>query len=164
MNGPLVSFIISNCSFTVGNVIFQQIIGIPMGIDPAPFWTNLFLYFHENKFIQSLIFSGSKKAFFYHWIERFIGNLCAIKDKFEFNGSFKDIHPPELEFKVKYMGDPSTFLDIDTQLSNGKFIYKFFTKKINFLLFEFHVFSIASLLVSTLTLFYQSFYYCKRFT
>ena len=32
-----VKFLMSNCYFTIGNKIFQQIIGIPMGSDPAPF-------------------------------------------------------------------------------------------------------------------------------
>ena len=128
----IVSFLISNCYFTVGNVIFQQIIGIPMGIDPAPFWANLFLYFYENKYIQSLISSGSKQAFLYHGIMRFIDDLCAINDNLEFNGSFKDIYPPELELKVEHLGNHATFLDIDIKIANGKFIYKLFDKRDQF--------------------------------
>ena len=128
----VVSFLITNCYFTVGNVIFQQIIGIPMGIDPAPFWANLFLYFYENKFIQSLISSGSKQAFLYHGIMRFIDDLCAINDNLEFNGSFKDIYPPELELKVEHLGNHATFLDIDIKIENGKFIYKLFDKRDQF--------------------------------
>ena len=40
-----VSYLLSNCSFTVVPKILCQIIGIPMGSDPAPFFTNLFLYY-----------------------------------------------------------------------------------------------------------------------
>ena len=36
--------LITNCYFTVGNIVMRQKIGIPMGIDPAPFWANLYLY------------------------------------------------------------------------------------------------------------------------
>ena len=43
-----VRFLITNCYFTVGNLVLKQDIGIPMGIDPAPFWANLFLYFFES--------------------------------------------------------------------------------------------------------------------
>ena len=39
-----VKHLIQNCFFTVGNITIQQVIGIPMGIDPAPFWANLLLY------------------------------------------------------------------------------------------------------------------------
>ena len=36
------SHLISNCYFTVGNTVMRQKIDIPMGIDPLPFWANLF--------------------------------------------------------------------------------------------------------------------------
>ena len=35
-----VRFLISECHFVIGNLVFTQDIGIPMGIDPAPFWGN----------------------------------------------------------------------------------------------------------------------------
>ena len=40
-----VTCLLCNCYFTVGSKLFCQIIGIPMGSDPAPFFANLFLYF-----------------------------------------------------------------------------------------------------------------------
>ena len=33
-----VKHLVQNCYFTVGNIVMRQAIGIPMGIDPAPFW------------------------------------------------------------------------------------------------------------------------------
>ena len=38
----------------VGNSLLRQKIGIPMGIDPAPFWANLFLYTYENEYMSKL--------------------------------------------------------------------------------------------------------------
>ena len=49
-----VSYLLSNCYFTVGHKIFCQIIGIPMGSDPAPFFANLFLYYYESKWMNEL--------------------------------------------------------------------------------------------------------------
>ena len=49
-----IKYLLSNCYFTVGSKIFRQIIGIPMGSDPAPFFANLFLYFYESKWMDSL--------------------------------------------------------------------------------------------------------------
>ena len=46
------SYLLDNCYFTVGKQIFKQIIGIPMGSDPAPFMANLFLYYYESQFIK----------------------------------------------------------------------------------------------------------------
>ena len=37
-----VLYLMENCFFTLGDHIFRQIIGIPMGSDPAPFMANLF--------------------------------------------------------------------------------------------------------------------------
>ena len=35
----------------------KQAMGIPVGIDPAPFWANLFLYSYEEEYMSSLISS-----------------------------------------------------------------------------------------------------------
>ena len=64
-----VSYLIQKCYFTIGNLVFKQDIGIPMWIDPAPFWANLFLYFYESEFVQSLISAGSDRAFRYLGID-----------------------------------------------------------------------------------------------
>ena len=50
----LFEFIIDNAYFQVGNKIFRQVIGIPMGSDPAPFIANLFLYVYENRYMEKL--------------------------------------------------------------------------------------------------------------
>ena len=86
-----VTFLIKQCYFTVGNLVLKQDIGIPMGIDPAPFWANLFLYFFESKFVQSLISLGSTRAYRFHSVGRFIDDLCAINDREEFLSSYKEI-------------------------------------------------------------------------
>ena len=39
-----IKYLLNNCFFTVGNYLFRQQIGFPMGSDPAPFFANLFLY------------------------------------------------------------------------------------------------------------------------
>ena len=48
------TYLLFNCFFTVGPKIFCQIIGIPIGSDPAPFFVDLFLYFYESKWINEL--------------------------------------------------------------------------------------------------------------
>ena len=50
----VMDYIIDNAYFEVSNKIFRQIIGIPMGSDPAPFIANLFLYLYENRFLNKL--------------------------------------------------------------------------------------------------------------
>ena len=78
------SFLINKCFFSIGDMIFKQDIGIPMGIDPAPFWDNLFLYFFESNYIKQFISNGSSKAYKYHEFSRSIDNLCAINNSNKF--------------------------------------------------------------------------------
>ena len=49
------SFLIKNCVFTIANLVFKQDIGIPMGIQLAPFCANLFLYFLKSKYVKNLL-------------------------------------------------------------------------------------------------------------
>ena len=51
-----VSRLIKETYFEIGNLLFKQCIGLPMGIDPAPFWANLHLYAYEYKFMTTFLF------------------------------------------------------------------------------------------------------------
>ena len=42
-----IKFLLDNYFFSIGNITMIQIIGIPMGSDPAPFFANLFLAHKE---------------------------------------------------------------------------------------------------------------------
>ena len=127
-----VSFLIKNCYFSVGNLVFKQVIGIPMGIDPAPFWANLFLYHFEHKHIKYLESEGSSRVFKYHGIFRYIDDLCAINDGNEFNLSFRNIYPHEMELNIQHYGTSATFLDLDITILDNKFVYKIYDKREDF--------------------------------
>ena len=43
-----IDFLLDQCYFNVGNLIFRQVIDIPMGSDPAPFMANLFCTFMKT--------------------------------------------------------------------------------------------------------------------
>ena len=51
----MLEFLIDNIFVECGGVIFQQVIGIPMGTNCAPLLADLFLYSYEADFIQTLI-------------------------------------------------------------------------------------------------------------
>ena len=59
------SFPINKCFFTIGNMVFKQDIGTPMGIDPAGYWIKFF-YFLEYKYMKQLISNESSKEHKYH--------------------------------------------------------------------------------------------------
>ena len=124
-----VKHLIENCFFTVGNVVMRQAIGIPMGIDPAPFWANLFLYAYENQFISDLISTDKVKARHFLSTKRFIDDLCAINDGGEFGRSYQLIYPDELELKVEHSGNHASFLNLDITIKDGIFVYKLYDKR-----------------------------------
>ena len=124
-----VRFLIAECHFTIGNIVFTQTIGIPMGIDPAPFWANLYLYNFEKDYIESLIHNDKRMAGKFHGMYRFIDDLCAINDGNQFDTSNKDIYPPELELKREHHGEHATFLDLDISIKDGQFSYKLYDKR-----------------------------------
>ena len=116
----------------VGNLTIKQSIGIPMGIDPAPFWANLYLYFYEHKFITSLMRSDKRRARMFINACRFIDDECNINDLGEFSRSYREIYPSELELKCEHQGSHATFLDLYIQIVDGIFVYKLFDKRDEF--------------------------------
>ena len=50
----VVNHLIGKCYFQVGNLCLLQTTGTSMGIDPAPFWANLYLSWYESNFFQKL--------------------------------------------------------------------------------------------------------------
>ena len=109
----LTSHLIKETYFQVGNLLFKQCIGIPMGIDPAPFWANLHLYSYEYSFITRLIKSDKSRAFKFRHSTRFIDDECNLNDDGEFGKSYREIYPNNLELKCEHEGIHATFLDLD---------------------------------------------------
>ena len=128
----LVKHLITRTYFVVGNLIIRQSIGIPMGIDPAPFWANLYLYFYEHEFITGLMSSDKRRARKFVNACRFIDDECNLNDNGEFSRSYQDIYPSELQLKCEHQGIHATFCDLDIRIVDGVFIYKLFDKRDEF--------------------------------
>ena len=86
-------FLIDNSYFHVGTQVYRQKIGIPMGLDPAPFLANLYLSYYEIHWVDSLrrIDFARAKKFVNNY--RFIDDLAALNDGGEFERSHKSIYP-----------------------------------------------------------------------
>ena len=121
--------LIKNCFFKAGDIVMCQVIGIPMGIDPAPFWANLFLYQYEQRYMSKLIEEDKVKARHFHSTKRFIDDLCAVNDGNLFQSVYGEIYPDELELKIEHSGSHASFLNLDISIKDGIFIYKLFDKR-----------------------------------
>ena len=107
----------------------RQAIGIPMGIDPAPFWANLFLYRYEERYMTDLILSDKRKTRHFHSTKRFIDDSCDINDGNLFGEIYNEIYPEELELKLEHSGSHASFLNLDITILEGEFVYKLFNKR-----------------------------------
>ena len=109
-----ITYLLDNCYFTVGDNVFKQVIGIPMGTDPAPFMANLFLYYYENKFMRELRKNDRKSAYKFSYVWRFIDDLSAVNNDNIFENNIPNIYPPELELKKENNGYMNaSFLDLE---------------------------------------------------
>ena len=123
-------YLIDNSFFSVGSDIFRQVIGIPMGSDPAPFFANLFLYYYESKWLQSLKTDDYQMARRFGNVFRYIDDLLAINDNGEFERNYNNIYPPELQLKKENVdNDSASFLDLQLSITNKNISTQLFDKR-----------------------------------
>ena len=103
-----------------------------MGIDPAPFWANLYLYYYEEKHVSTLMKTDAVCARRYKYATRFVHDQCNINDSGQFKNSCQTIYPAELQVKCEHESQQATFLDLDITIKDGLFIYKLFDKREEF--------------------------------
>ena len=83
-------------TFTLGNLVFRQIIGVPIGVDPGPYIANLTLWYYENSYLEKLYkydFYGARmmgKTF------RLINDITSINSDGVFGQHVGNIYPSSL--------------------------------------------------------------------
>jgi hypothetical protein len=97
----LLKALLENLYAKVGEKIFRQVIGIPMGTDCAPFLANLYLYSLESRWIE-----GQVKVKNWKILSQFQNNFRFIDDLLALNNTqmgkiWKDIYPSELILKLE---------------------------------------------------------------
>ena len=101
------------------DLLFQQTVGIPMGINCAPLIADLFLYSYDADFIQGLLKKNEKKlsrSFIFTF--RYIDDVLSLNNsKF---GDFVDrIYPIQLEINDTTETDRSaSYLDIHLEIDS----------------------------------------------
>lgn len=125
-----IKFLLDNCHFKFGNKLFRQVIGIPMGSDPAPYFANLFLYRFESRWLNRMKKENPVLARKFGRIFRYIDDLLAINDGNEFEKHYLEIYPSELELKKENTGYTETsFLELSISISNRSFSTKLYDKR-----------------------------------
>ena len=92
----MTEFLVDNIYVWFGGQLFRQTVGIPMGTNCAPLLDDLFLYSHENEFLNKLIKEGKRKlARKFNLSYRYTDDLISFNNK-RFKEFIFDIYPKEL--------------------------------------------------------------------
>ena len=133
----MVNFLFDNLFVAVGDKVFRQVIGIPMGTDCAPYLANLYLFALEYKFLDRLF--TSKKLLDRLTLNRFKHCYRYIDDLITVNNDkigafdFSKIYPKELVLKQTNKSAFATeFLDLGIKINKGQFFLSIYDKTDDF--------------------------------
>ena len=128
-----INFLLHNWFFSIGNIIMIQVIWIPMGFDPVPFFANLFLAHKEADWVKAQGKLGTINVWKINNSFRSINDLLSLNVDSIFEKHYKDICPTELELKKENNGNScASFLDVCIYFEYGKCHTTLFDKRDNF--------------------------------
>jgi hypothetical protein len=77
----MLSFLVDNFYVVIGDQVFQQSVGIPMGTNCAPLLADLILYSYEAEFVQKLLQDNNKRlAMSFNHTFRYIEDVLSINN------------------------------------------------------------------------------------
>ena len=109
------TFLMENIHVQFDGMVYQQIVGIPMGTNCAPLIADLFLYCYERDFMSNL-----QKSKWFDLIDKFNDTSRYLDDIFTidnpaFAEHIPDIYPRELKLNKANTSDKETsFLDLNS--------------------------------------------------
>ena len=128
--------VISMLEFLIDNIFvsFQQVVGIPMGTNCAPFLADLFVYSYESEFLQKLVKDKKMhEARAFNFTYRYIDDVLSINNS-RFAEFLPLIYPPELEIKeTTDTASSASFLDLYLEFDDsGQISTKIYDKRDDF--------------------------------
>lgn len=130
----MIEWLINNTYVTVGDQIFRQKIGIPMGTDCAPYLANLFLYAYEFRFMKNTLKAKNFKLL--HQFTRscrYIDDLLLINNDNKMESYKNLIYPPELLLTSEDKQDQIVnYLDLTLSIKDNDINYKIYDKRDSF--------------------------------
>ena len=98
----MLEFVVDNIFVVIGRKVFQQIDGIVIGTNCAPFLADIFLYSCEAEFIQSLLYTGKKTlASQFNFTFRYIDDVLSINNP-DFENYLGKIIPLSLRSNTRW--------------------------------------------------------------
>jgi len=129
----MIDILTENLYFQLGDQIFRQIIGIPMGVDPAPYMANLYLYHDESAFMEKITKQNYSKAKRYNKMARYIDDLFALNNDGHLEKDKEDIYHANLQLNKENQKDTTaTFLDLDISITGKTMCTRTYDKRDSF--------------------------------
>ena len=115
----MLEYLIDNIFAMFDGRVFQQTVGMPMGIHCAPFIADLFLYSHKADFIQGLLKKNEKKlARSFNFTFRSKDDVVSLNNS-RFGDFVDRINPIELEIKDTTNTDRSdSYLNLNLEIGS----------------------------------------------
>ena len=130
----MLEFLIDNIFVSFGGILFQQVVGIPMGTNCAPHIVDLFLYSYESECLQKLVKDKKiHEARAFNFTYRYIDDVLSIN-----NSRFAEfrplIYPLELEVtEITDSASSASFLDLYLAFDDsGQISTKIYDKRDDF--------------------------------
>ncbi len=128
-----VNYLMDNCYFTLGGLIFKQIIGVPMGVDPGPFIANLTLWFYENRYLEKLYKNDYFSAKLLNRTFRLIDDITTINSDGVFQEHMGKMYPASLVLNRENTSDSTAHvLDLNISINEGQFEIGIYDKREDF--------------------------------
>jgi hypothetical protein len=129
----MLGILVYNIYVVVGDHVFQQSFGIPMGTNCTPLLTYLFLYSYEAEFVQKLLQDNKENTVSFNQTFRYIDNVLSIHNH-NFYNFVHLIYSDELEIKDTTESDKSASnLEILLNInSNGRLTTSLYDKPDDF--------------------------------
>ena len=122
-------YLIDNVYIKVGNNVYRQTIGIPMGTDCAPQLANLFLFHYEYLYMKNLMRDSLCMAKRFSDTVRYIDDLLTLNNS-NFEEEIPNIYPPELTLKSTSESDTKlSYLDISISICSSKYVTEVYDKR-----------------------------------
>ena len=128
-----ITYLVHNTYLTLGDTIFHQVIGIPMGTNCGVFLANYFLFTYELEFITSLIIDNDIELLEkFRFTSRYIDDIVSLNNS-EFDNNKHKIYPTDtLTLNLEHSGKGVPFLDLTVRLTsknNTRFQTTIFDKR-----------------------------------
>ena len=116
------------------DIVYRQIVGIPMGTSSGPHIANCYLHVYEYNFIQSLIASNDevslKKLM---CIFRYQDDLIPFNDEGLIGKLLSSIYPPEMVVICTNVSPRKcNYLDMTISIFRGKFKINLYDKRVDY--------------------------------